>query len=350
MGSRKIWTVVVMLFGSYTAYAPRSGAQWGGFSFDPPSINISPPKIGGELGKIGGQISSGAKHAGGVVSGGAKHAGGVVSGGAKHAAGVVSDGAKHAGGVVSGGAKHAGGVVSGGAKHAGGVVSGGAKHAEGYGSSIGKHAVGIAKQHPGQVVLGALYPYYPAFHYAANWKPFPNATLGNQNLTYDLGGHRYKIGGKGELFGHYYELGIRNQTASDLGIDATDFYTSHVAVPSGQNNMTNLGTSVEKQMFKAIYGPNPPTSWPVSPSPGPSGQGPIGQVAIQPNPPTYQANTGSGQVSSPVVSPPPSQVRPGTVAIQPYTSTPSPRPTQAGRAGGSPYPPVNNQARVRTRR
>jgi len=101
MGSRKIWMVVVMLFGSYTAYAPRSDAQWGGFSFDPPSIDVSPPKVGGELGKIGGDVSSAAKHAGGVVSGGAKHAGGVVSGGAKHAGGVVSGGAKHAGGVLS---------------------------------------------------------------------------------------------------------------------------------------------------------------------------------------------------------------------------------------------------------
>ena len=53
MGSRKIWTVVVMLFGPYTAYAPKSEAQWGGFSFNPSSIDVSPPKIGGELGKIG---------------------------------------------------------------------------------------------------------------------------------------------------------------------------------------------------------------------------------------------------------------------------------------------------------
>ena len=90
MGSRKIWTVVVMLFGCCTAFAPRSDAQFGGFSFNPPAISISPPKVGGELGKIGGDISNGAKHTGGVVSGGAKHAGGVVSGGAKHAEGVLS--------------------------------------------------------------------------------------------------------------------------------------------------------------------------------------------------------------------------------------------------------------------
>src|SRR5271157_4945414 len=187
MGSRKIWTVVVMLFGSYTAYAPRSDAQWGGFSFDPPSIDVSPPKVGGELGKIGSDVSSAAKHAGGVVSGGAKHAGGVVSGGAKHAGGVVSEGTKHA---------------------------------EVYSSAVGKHAVETAEKHPGQVALGAMYPAYPAFHYAAIWKPFPNATLGNQNLTYDLGGHRYKIAGKGKAFGHDYEIGMRNQTASDLAIDS----------------------------------------------------------------------------------------------------------------------------------
>ena len=106
------WTMLAVFFGSLAALPARSDAQFGGFSFDPPAINISPPKVGGELGKIGGEISDGAKHAGGVVSSGTKHAGGVVSSSAKHAGGVVSSGAKHAGGVVSGGAKHAEGVLS----------------------------------------------------------------------------------------------------------------------------------------------------------------------------------------------------------------------------------------------
>jgi len=340
MGSRKIWTVVVMLFGSYTAHAPRSDAQWGGFSFEPPAINISPPNIGGELGKIGGQISSSAKHAGGVVSGGAKHAGGVVSGGAKHAAGVVSDGAKHAGG----------------------VVSGGAKHAEGYGSAVGKHAVGIAKQHPGQVVLGAIYPYYPAFHYAANWKPFPNATLGNQNLTYDLGGHRYKIAGKGKAFGYDYEIGIRNQTASDLAINSLFCAygapfpgVSNIFDPSNEStgnyansNLANYGANA---LFKAVYGPKPVNNWSdvKKQIQGPTvqtGQGPSGQIALQPNPPTYQIPPAGGGPSTLGSAPATSRTYTRPVTAQPSSTPAYQFNAQAGRAYDPRNRPVNGSSGV----
>jgi hypothetical protein len=351
MGSRKIWTVVVMLFGSYTAYAPRSDAQWGGFSFNPPSIDVSPPKIGGELGKIGGQISSGAKHAGGVVSGGAKHAGGV-----------VSDGTKHAGGVVSGSAKHAGGVVSGGAKHAGGVVSEGTKHAEVYSSAVGKHAVETAEKHPGQVALGAMYPTYPAFHYAAIWKPFPNATLGNQNLTYDLGGHRYKIAGKGKAFGHDYEIGIRNQTASDLAIDSM-FYAYGPPFPGVPNifdptnvstgnyatgNLANYGANT---LFKAVYAPKPVNSWSDFKKQihGPTvqtAQGPSGQIALQPNPPTYQIPPARSAPSTVGSSPATSRTYTRPVTTQPSSTPAYQFNAQAGRAYDPRDRPVNGSSGV----
>jgi hypothetical protein len=57
------WTVGMIVFALHAALPPRSPAQWGGFSFSPASIDISPPKIGGELRKIDGEISSGAKDA-----------------------------------------------------------------------------------------------------------------------------------------------------------------------------------------------------------------------------------------------------------------------------------------------
>ncbi|HKM53512.1 MAG TPA: hypothetical protein VJY33_08875 [Isosphaeraceae bacterium] len=327
MGSRKIWTVVMMLFGSYTTYAPRSDADWGGFSFNPPPINISPPKIGGELGKIGANVSSAAKQTGGFVSSNAKHAGGVVSNQAKVAAGSVSGATKHAGAVAAGGFKHAGSTA--------------AKETKKVTGSLRPSGI---RPSPGMINT------YPLFHHMATTVPFPHASFGNQPISVDVGGVTFSVPVRGKVFGNPYdiEVGIRNQTESDLLIDAIGYGvlpdnpllagTAGQLIPWANYAGGSAGSYGAKGLFKKIYGPNPPPSTPTPWDPrNPtnyilSAQGGPGTKATRPlGVPSSQVTRAWGKAFTPSNSLSPTHYRPGTVTIQPSAATSLQSQAQSGR-------------------
>jgi hypothetical protein len=113
---------------------------------------------------------------------------------------------------------------------------------------------GVAKNNPfspsNVSKAGEPINFAPALHWAATYKPFPNATLGGSEgrVPFDYGVGPYQgtvmVPTKGRIgyggHGAYWEIGMRNQTVSDIMIDIA--FMVATGSPDGAEEVSFLGS------------------------------------------------------------------------------------------------------------